>query len=99
MGDEAVYGEEGLVHAVRLKTFRIDRHKVTNRQFAAFVRATGHVTRAERPPDAQEREAADIPGDGPQAMAGSAVFMPPARPSTDYVDWWRYVPGANWRKP
>lgn len=28
--------------------FRIDRHEVTNRQFAAFVRATGHVTRAER---------------------------------------------------
>lgn len=28
--------------------FWIDRHEVTNRQFAAFVAATGHVTRAER---------------------------------------------------
>lgn len=28
--------------------FRIDSHEVTNRQFSAFVRATGHVTQAER---------------------------------------------------
>lgn len=33
---------------VRVATFRIDRHEVTNAQFAAFVAATGHVTQAER---------------------------------------------------
>jgi len=31
----------------QVAAFRIDPHEVTNRQFAAFVRATGHVTRAE----------------------------------------------------
>ncbi len=34
--------------AVRVEGFWIDRHEVTNRQFAAFVAATGYVTRAER---------------------------------------------------
>jgi formylglycine-generating enzyme required for sulfatase activity len=33
---------------VRVPSFAIDRHEVTNRQFAAFVRATGHRTQAER---------------------------------------------------
>ncbi len=34
--------------AVAVESFWIDRHEVTNRQFAAFVDATGHVTQAER---------------------------------------------------
>jgi sulfatase modifying factor 1 len=33
---------------VKLRAFRIDRHEVTNRQFAQFVRATSYVTAAER---------------------------------------------------
>jgi formylglycine-generating enzyme required for sulfatase activity len=33
---------------VQLAAFRIDRHEVTNRQFAEFVRATSYVTTAER---------------------------------------------------
>src|SRR3546814_15375010 len=30
---------------------------------------------------------------------GSAVFTPPDVPSNTYSDWWKYVPGANWKKP
>lgn len=33
---------------VRVAAFRIDAHEVTNRQFSAFVAATGYRTRAER---------------------------------------------------
>ncbi|GGB20747.1 protein kinase [Sphingomonas metalli] len=33
---------------IRVAAFRIDAHEVTNRQFAAFVAATGYRTRAER---------------------------------------------------
>ena len=33
---------------VAVAAFRIDRHEVTNRQFAAFVKATGYRTTAER---------------------------------------------------
>jgi formylglycine-generating enzyme required for sulfatase activity len=34
-------------HSVAVDRFWIDRTPVTNRQFKAFVRATGHVTVAE----------------------------------------------------
>lgn len=34
--------------SVAIESFAIDRHEVTNRQFAAFVHATGYVTTAER---------------------------------------------------
>ena len=36
------------VRRASVDAFLIDRHEVTNRQFAAFVAATGHVTGAER---------------------------------------------------
>ncbi|HKJ84879.1 MAG TPA: formylglycine-generating enzyme family protein, partial [Spirochaetia bacterium] len=39
---------EGPVRSVRLEPFAIDRHPVTNAQFAEFVNATGYVTEAER---------------------------------------------------
>jgi sulfatase modifying factor 1 len=44
-------GEDGAGRpgtATPVAAFRIDAHEVTNRQFAAFVAATGHRTRAER---------------------------------------------------
>ena len=48
---EVLLGEDGPDRPgrrVQVEGFWIDRHEVTNRQFAAFVRATGYVTRAER---------------------------------------------------
>ena len=46
---------------------------MTNRQFKEFVKATGHVTIAEIPPDPE-----DYPGALPHMLyAGSLVFMPP----------------------
>jgi formylglycine-generating enzyme required for sulfatase activity len=41
-------GPEQPGQPVRVAAFRIDAHEVTNRQFAAFVTATGYRTRAER---------------------------------------------------
>src|SRR5262245_46831207 len=38
-------------HKVRVRGFWMDRTHVTNAQFAAFVKATGYVTTAERKPD------------------------------------------------
>jgi len=35
-------------HDVKLPAFRMDRHEVTNRQFAQFVRAMSYITTAER---------------------------------------------------
>ncbi len=42
------YPDERPSGKVRLDGFWIDRTEVTNAQFAAFVKATGHVTQAER---------------------------------------------------
>lgn len=48
MGMEHSHPDEAPVHAVALASFLLDRYEVTNRQFAAFVDATGFVTQAER---------------------------------------------------
>jgi sulfatase modifying factor 1 len=85
------------IHRVRVDGFWMDRTEVTNAQFAAFVRATGYVTLAERTPTA-----AEVPGVAPRDLvAGSAVFVAPAGavPLSDSYRWWRYVPGASWRHP
>jgi len=39
---------EGPAHDVTVDPFYLDTHEVTNAEFAEFVRATGHVTAAER---------------------------------------------------
>ncbi len=75
MGSGNHYVEEAPVHRVTVDAFWIDRTQVTNRQFAEFVKATGHVTFAEIPPDPK-----DYPGALPHMLyAGSLVFSPPAR--------------------
>lgn len=47
MGSEHFYPEEAPARRVRVDPFQIDEVPVTNAAFAAFVAATGHVTRAE----------------------------------------------------
>jgi formylglycine-generating enzyme len=51
MGSDRHYPEEAPVHRARVAAFEMDETAVTNRQFAAFVAATGYVTVAERPLD------------------------------------------------
>jgi len=48
MGRAGGSADEGPVHTVEVSPFLLDVHEVTNRDFAAFVRATGHETQAER---------------------------------------------------
>lgn len=85
------------VHPVSVKGFWMDEHEVTNAQFAAFVKATGYKTVAERP-----LNPADFPGvPADQLVPGSAIFTPPpAEVSLENpLQWWKYVPGANWQHP
>jgi formylglycine-generating enzyme required for sulfatase activity len=82
MGSDRHYPEEAPVHRVAVDPFWIDRTPVTNRQFKAFVRATGHVTSAEIPPDPK-----DYPGALPHMLyAGSLVFTPPPDSVIDLRD-------------
>ena len=48
MGDDEERPEERSAHQVTVSGFWIDRHEVTNAQFARFVDATGYRTVAER---------------------------------------------------
>jgi formylglycine-generating enzyme required for sulfatase activity len=96
MGD-TVYAEEGPVRAVSVRSFWIDRHEVTNDEFAAFVKATSYVTVAERAVDAVAHP--DLPPD--MREPGAVVFVMPNNVdgSGNIAQWWQYIPGANWRHP
>lgn len=97
MGSERFYPEEAPLRRVRVDGFWMDTTPVTNRQFAAFAAATGHVTIAEVAPDP-----ADYPGlSADLAVAGSLVFYKSSVPvdTSDPANWWRFVHGADWRHP
>ena len=97
MGSDKHYPEEAPAHCVTVGGFWIDRTPVTNRQFKDFVKATGHVTFAEIPPDPK-----NYPGALPHMLyAGSLVFTPPGHPVDlkNWGEWWRFLKGANWRRP
>ena len=92
-------------HSVTVSGFWIDRTEVTNVQFAAFVRATGYVTTAERKPDWNELKKQLPPGtpkpDASLLVPASLVFDPPDHPVdlNDYSQWWAWKKGASWRHP
>ncbi len=93
MGSDRHYPEEAPAHHVSVDGFWIDRTPVTNAQFKQFVRATGHVTFAERTPDAK-----DYPNALPHMLfAGSLVFTPPRHP-VDLRDWCALVEAGEGRQ-
>ena len=97
MGSDDYYIEEAPAHRVRVDAFGIDRYEVTNRRFAAFVKATGYVTVAERPLDP-----ADYPGAPPENLVpGSMVFTPTPGPVDlrHLSQWWTWTPLACWSRP
>ncbi|MGH3319079.1 MAG: formylglycine-generating enzyme family protein [Streptosporangiaceae bacterium] len=80
---------EGPVRTVRLSPFRIDAHAVPNRRFAAFAKATGYVTDAER---------------YGWSFVFYALVHPKARDAVreatvPEAPWWVAVEGACWRAP
>ena len=77
---------EGPLRQVRVDAFRIDRHAVSNAEFAAFVEQTGYVTEAERF-GWSFVFAGLLPDD-----------FPPTR-GVAQAPWWRQVEEADWRRP
>jgi formylglycine-generating enzyme required for sulfatase activity len=97
MGSDRHYPEEAPAHEVSVDGFWIDRTPVSNRDFLRFVNETGYVTFAELKPEAK-----DYPGALPHMLrAGSLVFTPPREPVdlADWMKWWQFKFGANWRRP
>jgi sulfatase modifying factor 1 len=84
-------------HRVEVDGFWMDQTAVTNEQFGRFVGATGYVTVAERTPRAE-----DFPDAPPEKLVAGAVVFTPTEgkvPLDNHLRWWRYVKGANWRRP
>lgn len=107
MGSESKLAQpnEKPSHPVKVKGFWMDVAHVTNDEFAEFVRQTGYVTTAEKKPD-WETIRVQLPPGIPKPpddvlIPGAMVFAGTSGPVDlrDYSQWWRYVPGANWRHP
>lgn len=99
------YPDELPRRSVAVSGFYMDRHEVTNREFAEFVEATGYTTVAERPVDWEELKK-QLPPDTPKPpdsmlQAGSLVFQPTDGPVDlrDLSQWWAWTLGADWRHP
>jgi formylglycine-generating enzyme required for sulfatase activity len=97
MGSTSFYPEEAPIHTATVGAFAVERHPVTNAQFAAFVRDTGYLTVAEQPIDP-----ALYPGANPADLSTGAMVFRPASGAMNLRDWrrwWAWVPGASWRHP
>ena len=92
-------------HRVRLDGFFISETEVTNRQFKAFIEATGYQTVAERAVDWEEIRKQVPPGTPKPPdevlQPGSLVFNETGKPvdPRDVSQWWNWTIGANWRHP
>ena len=97
MGSDHHFAEEAPAHEVTVSGFWMDRWPVTNADFAAFVRATGYMSVAERMPDPEQ-----YPDVNPSLLVpGSLLFRRPPLEADlrNQLNWWTYVPGACWKQP
>ena len=92
MGENRVYPEETPITKTCVEPFEIWSHEITNKEFAAFVKATGYITRAELGWSANDSD-----GPGVDMVPSSAVFVPPKSPRG--LNWWTLMDGANWKSP
>jgi formylglycine-generating enzyme required for sulfatase activity len=97
MGSDGHYRDEAPSCVATVNAFWMDLYPITNRQFRHFVKAAGHVTVAEIPPDPKHYPGARAD----MVYAGSLVFTPPMRPVDlrCWGEWWSFLKGANWRHP
>lgn len=97
MGSDHHYQDERPARSVRVEDFWLDETPVTNREFGAFVKATGYRTLAERKPSAVCYPTIDRT----MLKPGSAVFIGASGPVSldNPIRWWAYVFGACWKAP
>ena len=93
------------VHKVKVNSFLMDIHEVTNSQFKKFIDETGYVTTAEKRID-WEILKKQLPENTPKPNdevfePGSLVFSMPNEVTSliDFSQWWKWTKGANWKQP
>lgn len=104
--DHLALPHEKPLHPVAVDGFFIDITEVTNKQFKAFVEATGYVTVAERPVIWEEMKKTLPPNtpkpDDSVLVPGSLVFYEDIKSVNglnNWQQWWKWTPGANWKHP
>ena len=97
--------DEFPLHQVKVDSFYMDIHEVTNRQFAEFVAKTNYVTVAEKNIN-WEKMRVNLPLGTPKPaenilQPGSLVFKAADGPVSlsDETQWWAWIIGANWKHP
>lgn len=97
MGSAGFYPEEAPPHQMTVAGFWIDPYVVTNAEYSKFVDATGYATVAERALDPKNFPGAKVE----DLVPGALVFQKTDGPVdlNDFSRWWRWVPGACWRRP
>jgi len=97
--------DESPINLVKVDSFYMDAHEVTNKQFLKFVEDTRYITVAERNID-WEKIKVNLPPttEKPPKIsleAGSLVFKSTEGPVplSDESRWWKWTIGANWRQP
>jgi len=99
------YSNEYPKHEVKVSSFWMDVHEVTNYQFMEFVNQTGYVTIAEKEINWAKMKKTLHPGTlkPPDSMLepGSLIFQATNKPVSldDEMQWWIWKKGANWRHP
>ena len=92
-------------HKVTVSGFWMDETEVTNAQFAAFVKATGYVTTAEKDvnwDEIKKQVPAGTPKPDPEALKAASLVFKPTKHRVDLNDfsvWWSWKQGANWKHP
>ncbi len=103
--NEQADNDEYPKHKVQVGAFYMDETEVTNAAFAAFVKATGYVTTAEKKPSWNEMkkvlpEGTPKPADDKLAPASLTFKQATAEVDlNDYNQWWRWTIGASWKNP
>ena len=103
--EEDAYFPEKPAHDVKVNGFWMDVTEVTNAEFKKFIDATGYITVAEKKPDWNELKKQLPPNTPPpdpkDLVPASLVYVQPKNNigTDDVTQWWKWVPGANWKNP
>lgn len=97
MGSKSFYLDEAPKRDVFFDPFSISIGATTNSQFSDFVEDTGYVTTAKVLVELENF----IADSKERYITGSLVFQKTSGPVDlwDFRNWWKFIPGANWRIP